>query len=261
MELNQFITILLVINSIALGTFFGILRNKILSLEDNNRFHYFFYSLPILAFIASTPFIIFFWNEIWQPNIYAVIVLSFTVVSSVLLTWLTKKYMVIKNIYKSKELDPIVNDFTNNADKHNIRLFGGDLDFFGKNPGEMDQHPQYISLKSMGFRQIEILCAEPSKNADKIRYGKIIHDMPEVELRFYHPQQADLFVRGRMKEVHGVKKLLIYTKINTGVYKALEIDTADSKGALYNNIWGLVWSLATVPTAERIDEYKLLFQN
>ena len=69
--------------------------------------------------------------------------------------------------------------------------------------------------------------------------------MKNVELRFYNPNEADLRIRGRLKTFQGVEKLLIYSKIEPKKYHAIETDTANSNGALYNNIWKLAWSLAS----------------
>ena len=84
--------------------------------------------------------------------------------------------------------------------------------------------------------------------------------MPTAELRFYNPEEADLRVRGRIIKVNGVDKLLVYNKIKSGKYQAIENDTSNSNGALYNGIWELVWSLAKQPTPEQIGMYKGLFR-
>ncbi len=87
------------------------------------------------------------------------------------------------------------------------------------------------------------------------------NDLPHVKLRFYNPPKADLFIRGRLKTLNNVTHLLIYNRIKSGVYEALEIDTANSKGALYNLLWGLIWDIAEEPVKEQIDEYKRLYRN
>jgi hypothetical protein len=93
-----------------------------------------------------------------------------------------------------------------------------------------------------------------------LRYGKIITEIHNVELRYYQPEKADLRVRGRIIEVNGVNKLLMYTKNKPGSYQAIETDTANSSGALYGNIWDLIWSLAIIPMPEQIKSYKDLLQ-
>ncbi len=62
-----------------------------------------------------------------------------------------------------------------------------------------------------------------------------------------------------MKTISGVEKLLIYSKIKSGKYLAIETDTANSNGALYNNIWKLIWSLATRLSSQQKTEYKDLY--
>lgn len=83
--------------------------------------------------------------------------------------------------------------------------------------------------------------------------------MPTTDLRFYKPDRADLKVRGRIIQLQGVDKLLMYSRIESGIYQAIETDTSNSNGALYNNIWQLIWSLADKPTQAQLDLYKGLF--
>jgi hypothetical protein len=172
----------------------------------------------------------------------------------------TKKYLVVKDFYKTSELDPIVNNFTALANKDEIKLFGGDLNFLGNNPQDMDKHPQYIHLKSMDFRRVLILCALPDNSIQKIRYGKILYDFKGAKLKFYRPDEADLKLRGRIIIVGKVSKLLMYSKVKSQVYQAIQTDVGDSSGALYNGIWELVWSLARPASKEEVNEYINLFK-
>ena len=171
---------------------------------------------------------------------------------------MAKKYLVVKDVYETSELDPIVNRFTTIADKTSIRLFGGDLNFFGNTPEEMIQNNQYNHLKSLGFRSILIICESPKDNIQRIRYGQILIDLPNAELRFYNPESADLRIRGRMIEVNGVTKLLMYRKIKPKTYEAIERNSGESDGVLYTNIWNLIWSLANQPSNEDINDFKSL---
>jgi hypothetical protein len=186
--------------------------------------------------------------------------LIFAIVSGLLLISITKKKLYAKRIFKTSELDPIVNSFTGKADRKEIKLFGGDLNFFGNSKKEMDMNSQYNFLKGLDFKRVLILCELPMNNEEKFRYGKILHDMPNTEFRFYNPAEADLKVRGRIIEVQGVTKLLMYNKIRSKTYKTIETDRANEKGELYHNIWGLVWSLANIPTEENLKSYRNLYQ-
>lgn len=181
-------------------------------------------------------------------------------ISGIILLIFTKQYLDKKNIYSTIELDPIINSFTQAADKDEIKLFGGDLNFLGNNHTEIDNNSQYKVLKGARFRKILILCEVPGDNSTKIRYGKILHELRGVELKFYNPDDADLRIRGRMKKVQGVEKLMIYTKLESGKYQAIETDTANSNGALYNNIWKLVWSLAIVLSPQQQHDYEELYR-
>lgn len=161
-----------------------------------------------------------------------------------------------KNIYKTNELDSIINEFTGKAEKGYINLLCGDIDFFGTTPNEMDNHAQYTFLKATGFKKINILCTRPKNNSERIRYGKILTDIAAVSIRYYKPTEANLSLRGRITRFQGGDRLLMYFKVRTKVYRAIETDTSEFQGALYKNIWDLIWNLAEVPNQAEIDGFK-----
>ncbi len=255
--MENFIKILLVGASISAGALLGVLRSKIFASKENNKLHYIFYGFSILVLLISIGGAIAFYHEI---DTFGFAVLIASIVFSILLWLATNKFLFFKNVFKINELDPIVNKFTSNASKNDIKLFGGDLNFLGNTSSEIDANKQYTHLRSLEFKKISILCATPHTQIQRMRYGKILSDMPNTELRFYEPEIADLKVRGRIIEVQGVIKLLMYTKIKDGLYQSIETDTANSSGALYNNIWELAWSLAAKPAAAEIETYKQLFR-
>lgn len=45
-----------------------------------------------------------------------------------------------------------------------------------------------------------------------------------------------------------------------GVYEALELNTAETTGALYSHLWNLVWELADIPTLEQLNEYRNIYR-
>ena len=258
MNIDDVIKILLVCGSLTAGAVLTAIRNKLGSLNEKNRLHFVFYIYGSLVIILCILTSIFYRKQLLAPNWLGIIAIGISIISSIALISFTKKYLVGKHDYKTVELNPIINEFTLNADKENISLYGGDLDFFGKNPDDMDRNSQYIQLRGAGFRKIQILCEYPHSNTNKIRYGKITNDMPYVELKFYEPKKADLKIRGRMKTLNGVKKLLIYIRVTSGVYRIIQPDTANYNGALYENILDLIWSQANPIKPEELKEYKSL---
>ena len=104
----------------------------------------------------------------------------------------TKFYLVKKYVFTVPELNPIVNTFTSSADKNEIKLFGGDLNFLGNSTSEIDNNVQYTLLKSLNFKKISIICEEPNDPSTRLRYGKILSEMPNTEIKFYDPEKADL---------------------------------------------------------------------
>lgn len=253
--MDKDLTLLLSIGiSAAIGATLGILRSKIFASKIKTTLHYSFYVISGLLFLSAITAIF-----ISSSTSVTVIIVSF--VASIGLAAATRFLLVVKDTYTSKELDPIVNNWTSSADKNEIKLFGGDLDFFGKEPSLMDSNSQYSHLRSQAFNKVSILCEAPNDSMKKIRYGKILVDMPNSELRFYNPKEADLRVRGRIIKVNGVNKLLVYIKIQSGIYQAVETDTGNSSGALYNNIWELAWSLATKPSDDQLESFRKLFRD
>jgi hypothetical protein len=254
--MESLIKVILTCASISLGALLGVLRSKIFASKDNNKLHYIFYAFSVIVALTSVLAGIFYWKEL---NQFDVGVLIAGVILSALLWIATNRFLFFKNIFRTAELDPIVNKFTSNADKSDIKLFGGDLNFLGNSPSEIDTNRQYTHLRSLSFKKVSILCETPHTQIQKIRYGKILYELPYVELRFYEPENADLKVRGRIIQVQGVTKLLMYTKIKSGIYQSLETDTANSNGALYNNIWELAWNLAQRPAQNDLESYEFLF--
>ena len=260
MNFTDLTTLLVVLASVVLGAFYGALANKLISEDDKSGWIWTFYSIGGIAIILPIIVIIKYWDELFAPSIIGICGVFLSILGGMAILIFTKKFIHVKNIYTTAELDPIINRFTETADKNEIKLFGGDLNFLGNSEHEIDKNPQYNALRAHNFNRILIICEQPEHNSTKIRYGKILTDMPNVELRFYNPQEADLRVRGRILQVNGVNKLLMFSKIRSKVYKAIETDTANSYGALYNNIWLLIWSLGIRPDANEILEFKSLYR-
>jgi len=262
MKLDDLLKILLAGGSLAAGAGLTALRAKLTSTKHKNWLHWFFYSVSGLILLGTLGTLYTHSKEIAGPpvNSFAWIVAGIAVISSIFLIVITKKLLVGKHQYKTSELDPVVNKFTRNADKRNIKLLAGDLDFWGSSD-QMDQNAQYVCLRQQKFKEIQILCIRPLTNSSKMIYGKILSDLPQAVMRYYKPSQADLNVRGRIKTLSNVPRLLIYRKVADRLYEALELDTADSDGAHYTLLWNLVWEIADKLTTEETNEYKQLYNS
>ncbi len=255
MEPSELTSLLLIFATISSGAFLGALGNKLVTYNSKTAWKWGFYIFSIISFIGACIYL--FIKQDWGILDYVGLIILF--ISSICLFIFTRIFLDKKTIYRTTELDPIINEFTKLSDHNEIKLFGGDLDFFGSTPSEMDKNNQYNHLKSMSFRRVLILCEDPVDNLTKIRYGKILQEISGVELRFYNPDEADLLIRGRLKTLQGSERLLIYSKLDSGLYQTIETDTANSNGALYSNIWKLVWSLANKTTKKQKDEFLKLF--
>ncbi|MEQ9297809.1 MAG: hypothetical protein RIF33_04560 [Cyclobacteriaceae bacterium] len=253
------ITILATTLSISTGILLGAIGNKLVSSKERSGWIFAFYILSLIVLLVPVYLVIVDFSTLKQ---WPQLLLPFmTFAGGVGIFIFTKRILSVKDIFKPDELTPKINELTEIADKSIIKLFGGDLDFFGSSPKEMDLNSQYSTLKAAGFNKIFIICETPGTNdtTTMVRYGKILTEISGVELKFYNPEQADLRVRGRILKQNGSDRLLMFTKIASKRYKALETDTADSTGALYGNLWDLIWSLANTPKDEKIEEYRSLF--
>lgn len=266
MTLDNALKLLLAGASLCLGSYLTALRAKITSNKVKSKLHYAFYAVTGIFFVSAITSIFYYWNDLFfkdkiiKPNYFGLITIVCCIVATIILFLFTKKNLIGKYQYKTSELDPIVNKFTKNADKDNIRLLAGDINFFGNSPKEMDSNSQYSCLKEEAFREIQILCWKPKDTNEKIRYGKIINDFPQVKIKYYKPPKADLKIRGRLKTLNNVTHLLIYNKVQSGIYEALETDTANSSGAMYNHLWDLIWNSAEDATKDELQEYSDLFR-
>lgn len=253
-DVTQF---LVVFTGISLGAFLGIAGNKLVSSNYIPGIKWIFYLLAVTSIIIGGIFSVVFFKYLEILGKISIITL---IVTGVALFIFTYRFLDVKYIFKTKELTPIINNWSSNADRSEIKLFGGDLSFFGNSFSEMNQDQQYVYLRDARFRKILILCEEPKTSETKRRYGKILDELKGTDLRFYEPDKADLQIRGRLKTVNGVSKLLVFLKIGSGRYQTIDTDTANSNGALYNNIWNLTWSLAKAPTDVEKDEYIQAFK-
>lgn len=254
------ISLLDMFSSICLGSFYGLVVNPVSVSNDQRHWNLSYYILGVGTIGLGIYHAFLNTDKVLDFSDSFLLHLFFAIVSGLSLIIITKRKLYAQKIFETSELDPIVNDFTGKADRKEIKLFGGDLNFFGHSKREMDLNIQYSFLKSLDFKRVLILCEFPASSEEKFRYGKILHDMPNTEFRFYNPAEADLKVRGRIIEVQGVTKLLMYNKIRSKTYETIETDRANEKGELYHNIWGLVWSLANTPTQAELKSYRDLYQ-
>jgi hypothetical protein len=232
--------------SLVIGAILGIIANKATSAKANSKWKFTYYIISALSEIVPIYIIISLGLNKVFDSLYIIVGCCACIISPAILYLIARKHLIKDDIYDTAQLDPIVNEFTSNADKTNIRLFGGDLNFFGRGPVEMRDNAQYKCLLNEEFRSIHVLCECPCDNQTRIRYTQILKDFSErIQLKFYHPDNADLKIRGRIKTLNNVVHLLIYTKVGPRKYSAIETDKANSHGALYDGIWDLVWDLAS----------------
>lgn len=236
------------------GAFLTAVRTRLSVSRNKTWLHWMFHGVSLMVVVCATLFSIKNPDIFKKPDWTGLVVFVLAIVFSIGLSVATKLWMA-GNVYSTKQLDPVVNKFSTDADENNIKLIAGKLDFFEAN-GRMDKHPQYTHLRACGFHSIQILCRNPETPDDKRRYFKILHDFPVAHLRFYKPELADVKLRGRIKTLNGVTRLLIYNKVSGDRYEALELNTAENSGALYTRLWDLLWDTAHAPSEEEITEYK-----
>ncbi len=172
------LSVLALVTSVAAGAFFGILGNKMISNTEKSKWILAFYALGVGTVIYGILSIIIEFEKIRCFNWGAIIVVILSLIFGIVTLISTKKLLSTKNVYSIAELNPIINQFTESADRAAVKLFGGDLNFFGNSPAEMDVNSQYTQLRAIGFNRIYILCEQPTSAITKLRYGKLLSDMP-----------------------------------------------------------------------------------
>lgn len=134
-----------------------------------------------LIFLAIA-FNIFTWLVYTKKEIlyWTIGVTAIWIVACILLLW-------SKEIVSRKKIDKMIRKFTANADRYKpICIFGGDLDFFGEVVTDLktterffqrnkciDSNKQYNQIKTMGFKNVQILSIKPDGDSEKDRKTRI----------------------------------------------------------------------------------------
>lgn len=170
------------------------------------------------------------------------------------------------DILNRHKLSEKLKEFTKDAKKEEISLWGGDLDFLGNSEEEINQSDQYTQLK--GFSNINILCnrPDPKNETDKVRFGKILNDFQQkVVFKFYHDEKSpDIHVRGRIKKKNYTpynRAALVHEKLKDGWYKTIEEDiSAKACSEVYLRVWKMVWHHADPISDDEKSEYIEAYQ-
>lgn len=240
MDSSTFITSL----TFVAGVFFGLLNNVLTSKGNfSQKWQYVLYVLGSVLFVLGL-FALSKDYETYKAVGWACIITS--VVYTLGVYYLLNIFVGL--IHASKLVPRVIN-FTENAKSDEIRLWGGDLNFFGASVIEMEANEQYKQLKNKKFDKILILCKKPKNNELKKCYGKIINDFKDaVEFKFYNEETSpDLNIRGRIKRKYSpdIFVAFIYERIDSNRYKAIEEDmTKQDCNMIYVKIWEMSWKHA-----------------
>jgi hypothetical protein len=145
--------------SIGLGAVYGGLRSKIFASKTRSRLHYPYYVLSVGLFLVAGYAAIKYKKELFSSNDkFAIFIWSGAILVAIGLFFVTKMYLVLKDIYKTSELDPIVNNFTASANKDEIKLFGR-FKFPWKQPARYGQPSSIYSPEVYGLStSINLMC-------------------------------------------------------------------------------------------------------
>lgn len=164
-------------------------------------------------------------------------------------------------IYADEQINKPIIAFTNHAKENGLKLFGGDLNFFGV-VNTMEQNGQYLQLRNKKFHSIQVLCENPKLISDLekrkeaiLRYGKLYCTFTDViELRYYGKAAPDLSIRGRIKyDFSGSLRVLLYHKIAPGKFKPIEYTPLDRENNFYVELFDHLWKHATKDDAIKND--------
>ncbi|WP_028523264.1 hypothetical protein [Runella limosa] len=244
-----------------IGVFFGLLANTLT--QRNQKFKkwtFLFYLLGIVPVGCS----IFFMKEnlnnpdnskLWFGFIILIVCVLYQVFIYLILNYDDR-------VYSPKELDLIIRKFTENSKIDTMRMFAGDLNFFGTDIKSIKNNAQFKQLYDLEFRRIQILCRRPKNEQEEIRYGMIVKEINNIELRFYNKNIEDLKVRGRItKHAPSVDAISIYERIAAKKYRVIESDVNHFDCGLFIKIFKLVWHNADTPTPVELSKWAECYEN
>ena len=225
----------------------------------------------ILSLLPSvTITLITIWLRIYYPADVSKDVLILSIVSFLLFPAIIYIFLrQFDRIYADEEINKPIIEFTNYAKEIGLKLFGGDLNFFGY-VSSMDKNEQFFQLRNKKFHSIQVLCDNPKNISDPdkkteaiVRYGKLFCTfVGVVELRYYGKAAPDLSIRGRIKyDFNGTPRVLLYHKIAPGKFKPIEYTPLDRENNFYVELFDHLWKHATKDEAIKNDceaKYKAL---
>jgi hypothetical protein len=239
------------------GVFFGLLSNILTNKSTN--FHWLsigFYLLGVCIGVFCIYMIFSSWKVPDTPNIKNGFIGIF-----ISILYLVAVYFLLnqkEKLYTPFQLDPFIRKFTDNSKVDTLKMFAGDLNFLGDNPTEMDNNEQFKQLTKLGFNKVQILCKKPDLSSpDSIkRYGKVLSDIKNVELRFYTETVQDLKLRGRFaKYAPSVDAMSIYERINATHYRVIESNINNYDCGLFIRIFKMTWANAEIPNNTDISSW------
>lgn len=239
------------------GVFFGLLGNIMTSRNSNLKWiPLLFYSLGGLICLYSLYLIFSNWN---LPDNSKISNGFLGIFISIL--YIVAVYYILnqkEKLYTPFELDPFIRKFTENSKVDTLKMIAGDLNFFGDNLDEMNNNEQFKQLTKLGFNKVQILCKKPNLNSLQSiqRYGKVLFDIENVELRFYTDTVQDIKLRGRFaKYSPSVDAMSIYERINATHYRVIESNINNYDCALFIRIFKLTWANAEIPSQNDINDW------
>src|SRR5688572_11434646 len=128
MNSKELFDILAGVAFIAFGAFFGVIANRLIAVREKSAWKSAYYLLGILLIVFALILLVVKFRVISELGWFAVI---FSIVSGSLIVFATRKLLDVSDVYSIAKLNPIINKFTRLADRTEIKLFGGDLNFFG----------------------------------------------------------------------------------------------------------------------------------
>lgn len=126
---------------------------------------------------------------LWKNNGIVDLTILFSGLLFLTLTICIYYFTAKSDLRSRKKINQEIINFTKLADtKQEIRLFGGDLNFFGNViDNSILNNEQFLQLKEMDFHKIRVLCIQPNNEEDKLRLGFLQHEFGnKIQIKFFN---------------------------------------------------------------------------
>lgn len=153
--------------------------------SSNNSYRPLKKTIIMSCFFAATVGVLLYSKDIGSEYIRTYVVFGVSILASSYVVYL---FTARPDCRSRRGVEKDIISFTRSADtKQPIKMFGGDVDFFGNvTDGSIYKNSQFVQLENQKFRRICILCLRPVNDEDKLRIGCLLDRFNDaIDIKFF----------------------------------------------------------------------------